>query len=197
MRTKQLLAATAISLLPLTPAAAEMVGYPLSGVTTPDFGQPSDLNTEYPAGTAWSVRVEWDSDASPLFLGEAQSSFRLTRLTLTLQGKSGPWTTSSLAGKPSFSLNQYGNTDEIQFTSGWGPEQHSNPKIGNWTPYSIDVALGDPTGNAISSLETAPTSIALADWSDAPFQTYFKFYLSNDPDHGTFDIKLKGSGKGS
>ncbi len=170
-----LLAFTAATCLP---ALAATVSHTFSGVTTINQGISGDIATEFPVGTKWTVTVEWDTAAAPRSTPTTtQSSYPLTKFTVSLQGKTGTWTTSSLAGQPSFSLNKL-SFHEIQFTSGWGPANHSNPTIENLAPYSINVALQDPTGKALSSLTPAPTGIDLGKW-DIP-ESEFKIYLSEN-----------------
>lgn len=170
-----LLAVTAATCLP---ALAATVSHTFTGVTTNNQALSGSIATEFPVGTKWTVTVEWDSAAAPRFTPTStQSSFPLTKFTVSLQGKTGTWTTSSLAGQPSFSLNKPG-FHEIQFTSGWGPANHTNPTIENLAPYSINVTLKDPSGKAISSLDSAPAGIDLAKWDIA--SSDFKIYLSEN-----------------
>lgn len=169
-----LLAFTAATCLP---ALAAPVSHTFSGVTTSNVVDPGAIATEFPVGTKWTVKVEWDSASAPLFSSDTQGQYPLTKFTTTLQGKSGVWTTSSLADKASFTLGKYG-VHEIQFTSGWGPENHSNPNIENHQPFSINVTLKDPTGTALPTLTPAPTGIDMSQWDIAGSD--FKIYLSND-----------------
>jgi hypothetical protein len=163
-------------------AVAAIVSHTLTGVTTTNFVEAGDITAEFPVGTRWSAVVEWDTASAPLFLDASQGQYRLTKLTLTLNGTTGNWTTSSVAGKPSFTLNYVsgGAQDEIQFTSGWGPADHTNQTIENWQPYSINLILSDPTGTAIPALSPAPTGINPADWSPLVAKSYLKIYLNND-----------------
>lgn len=172
-RNLHILLATAI--VSATSAAAATVGHTFTGVTTFNMVAAGAITTEFPVGTRWTVRVEWDAAAPYTGLYTGQATYALTKFTATLEGKSGTWTTSSLPGKASFSLNEYGGTDEIQFTSGWGPENHTNQVIENWAPYSINVTLKDPSGTAITSLGTTPTGVDLSKWSESEF----KIYLDN------------------
>ena len=130
----------------------------------------------------------YDTSAAVAAFGlPGQATYALTRFTATFEGRSGTWTTSSLPGKASFSLNEFGGTDEIQFTSGWGPENHTNQVIENWAPYSINVTLKDPAGTAITSLATTPTAVDLTKWSESEF----KIYLNNEASsriYGTVDL---------
>lgn len=169
------LASAALALVSIVSADAKTVGQTFTGVTT---SQPSELNSEFPTGTKWTLRVEWDDSAASLFTGPTQSSWRLTKLTLTLQGKSGPWTTSSLADKPSFSLGEYGGSDEIQFTSGWGPAAHTNQTIGSLQPYSINLVIADPTGTAFNGVTPVPSIIDLSKFDMS--QSHLKFYLDDN-----------------
>lgn len=169
-----LLAFTAATCLP---ALAATVTHTFTGVTTVNQGISGDIVTEFPVGTKWIVTVDWDTAGAPLFTSSTQGQFRLSRFTVTLQGKTGNWTTSSLPDKASFTLNKLGS-HEIQFTSGWGPDNHTTTTIENLSPYSINVTLKDPTGTAISSLSSAPAGIDLAKWDIATSD--FKIYLSEN-----------------
>lgn len=162
-------------------ATAGTVSYTIKGVTTTNFVETGDITTEFPVGTPWTLRVEWDNAAAPLGQTATQCQYRLTQLTLTFDGASGPWTTSSLANKPSFTLNYIsgGLQDEIQFTSGWGPADHTNQTIENWQPYSVNLVLSDPTGTAIPALTPAPSIIDFTDWSPLVAKSYLKLYLNN------------------
>ncbi|RYD45996.1 MAG: hypothetical protein EOP85_08290, partial [Verrucomicrobiaceae bacterium] len=168
-----LLALTAAACLP---AFAATVTHTFSGVTTSNWVAEGPITSEFPIGTKWTVTAQWDSASAPLFSSDTQSQYRLTKFTTTLQGKTGTWTTSSLADKASFTLNKFGS-DEIQFTSGWGPANHTNQTIGDLAPYSINVTLKDPTGKAISTLNSAPSAIDLAKWDLV--NSEFKIYLSD------------------
>ncbi len=101
-------------------------------------------------------------------------------LTFTLQGKSGSWTTSALPDKASFTLNKSGSNHEIQFTTSWGPANHSNQTIGSLAPFSVNLSLQDPTGTAIGSLSAAPGAINLSKFDAST--SYLKVYLNNDAD---------------
>lgn len=160
------------AILGVTSATAATVGHTFTGVTVDNLFVSDAIRTEFPGGTRWTVRVEWDSAAPYTGLSTNQSGFALTKFTVTLEGKGGTWTTSSLPGKASFSLGQYEGSHEIQFTSGFGPENHTNPVIEDVAPYSINVTLTDPTGTAISSLESTPTGVDLSKWSDSEFKIY-------------------------
>lgn len=181
-----ILSAAALAVFSLATAGAATVGHTFKGVTT---SQPSALDTEFPAGTQWTLRVEWDDSAAATFASDTQSSFPLTKLTLTLQGASGSWTTSSLPGEASFGLGKFGGSHEIQFTSGWGPGDHSNQTIGSLQPWSINVTLSDPTGTALPNLTPVPSSIDLSKWDAAASE--FKMYLSENAFQvmrGTLDL---------
>ena len=175
-----LLAAAAFGLVSFPAAYSAIVGVTFTGVTTPDFAFPSGLLGEFPAGTKWSLRVEWDDSAAPTFSSATQAGYALTKMTFTLQGKSGAWTTSSVSANRSFSLSKNGGGHEIQFTSGWGPADHTNQTLpGGAQPYSINLTLGDPTGTALPVLTPAPKGIDPAAWSPDATKTYLKFYLNN------------------
>lgn len=163
-------------------ATAEIVSQTFTGLTTRNQVEDGAITTAFPVGTRWTVMVEWDSAAAYTFLTTTQASYSLTKFTVTLEGTNGVWTTSSLPNKASFSLGKYGATNEIQFTSGWGPENHTNTVIENGQPYSINLTLTDPTGTAISSLGTPPTTIDPAAWKDSDF----KIYLNNDANRAIY-----------
>lgn len=169
---KHLLTFLAPAVLCVTSATAATVGHTFTGVTTTNQFTSSGINSEFPVGTRWTVRAEWDSAAPYTGLYPNQSTFALTKFTVTFEGQGGTWTTSSLPGKASFSLNQFGGTHEIQFTSGWGPGNHTNPVIEDLAPYSINVTLTDPTATAIPSLESTPTGVDLTKWSGSEFKIY-------------------------
>jgi hypothetical protein len=185
--TKKLSILLATTIIAATSATAATVGHTFTGVTTTNMVAAGAITTEFPVGTRWTVRVEWDGAAPYTGLYPGQASYALTKFTATFAGRSGTWTTSSLPGKASFSLNEFGGTDEIQFTSGWGPENHTNQVIENWAPYSINVTLKDPTATAITSLATTPTAVDLTKWSESEF----KIYLNNEASsriYGTVDL---------
>ncbi|MCB1129791.1 MAG: choice-of-anchor D domain-containing protein [Verrucomicrobiae bacterium] len=170
-----LIASAALALVSIGSADAKIVGQTFTGATT---SQPSELTAEFPTGTKWTLRVEWDDSAAPLFTSDTQSQWRVTKLTLTLQGKSGAWTCSSVSGQPSFTLNEYGGSDEIQFTSGWGPAAHTNQTIGSLQPYSINLVIADPTGTAFNGVTPVPSMIDLSKFDMS--QSHLKFYLDNN-----------------
>ena len=169
-----LLASAALALVSIVSADAKIVGHTFTGTTT---SQPSELGAEFPAGTKWTLRVEWDDAAAALFTSDTQSQWRLTKLTLTLEGRNGTWTCSSVGGQPSFTLNEFGGTDEIQFTSGWGPAAHTNKTIGSLQPYSINVTLSDPTGTALAGVTPVPSGIDTSEWDETASE--FKFYVDS------------------
>lgn len=180
MRTPSAALAAALILTHAT-TGAKTISYTLSGVTTLNMVQAGDFTSEFPVGTKWSAVLEWDNASSALFLSDTQGQYRLTRFKITLQGKSGPWSTSSLPENGAFTLNlpfAPGGKHELQFTSGWGPNVHSNPVIENLQPYSANIILGDPTAKAITSLSPAPSVLKTSDWSLAFADSYLKFYLS-------------------
>lgn len=168
-----LIAFTAATCLP---ALAAPVGHTFSGITTSNVVDPGDFTTEFPVGTKWTVQVAWDSAATGEVFSDSQAKYPLTKFTLTLQGKSGTWTTSSLADRASFSLNKFG-THEIQFTSGFDPSHYSMPNIEGQQVFSINVTLKDPTGTSIGAFTPAPTGIDLSKWDIAASE--FKMYMSN------------------
>lgn len=160
-------------------ASAAIVNRTFKGVIDLNWAEGA-ITKEFPVGTPWKAEMEWDSSSAPLSLGETQVQYRLTKFTFTLQGPKGKWTTSARPEKASFGFSYIGGglQHEMQFTSGWGPSGHTNPKIANYQPYSINIVLTDPTGTAIPSLETAAASFNPADWSAEG--SYFKLYLNND-----------------
>lgn len=186
-----LLASVAIAIASIAPVSAAIVSQTFTGVTT---SQPAELNSEFPAGTKWTLVLKWDDTAAPLSTTPTQTSWRVTKMTLTLQGKSGAWTTSAVANSPSFTLNEFAGTDSIQFTSGWGPAAHTNPTIGSLQPYSINLVLEDPTGSALAGVTPVPSMIDLSKWD--PAQSHLKFYLSNDASKTIFgSIDLASAAK--
>jgi hypothetical protein len=70
----------------LTAAKVEQT---FTGVTYLNIVTSSKFNEEFPLGTRWTMRVEWYDTTKPDFLSETQSSYKIGKLTLTLQGKSG------------------------------------------------------------------------------------------------------------
>jgi hypothetical protein len=161
------------------PAMAGTISYTFKGVTTSNDATGA-ITTEFPLGTPWTLQAEWDSTATPLSLDPMQCQYRLTKLTVTLDGVSGKWTTSSLPNKPSMNLGKYpGNVHELQFTSGASAVDHTNQTIANWKPYSANIVLSDPTGTAISSFTPVPTTIDMTDWTANVANTHFKLYVTN------------------
>ena len=171
-----------LSALCLSTATSALVTKTFHGVTTKNWVySTSALAAEFPVGTAWTLKLGYDTASAPLYQSSAQAQYRLTELTITLQGVSGPWTTSSLPGQAAFTLNQggAGSADSIQFTSGWGPAAHSNPKIADMEPYSINLTLSDPGGSAIAALSPAPSGIDQIAWSPRVEDSYLKIYLNS------------------
>jgi len=177
----------ALSLVLMSAASAATVGNTFTGVTTPGL-LPEDLSAEFPTGTRWTMVVEWDSAATSE-PSDTQASFPATKLTLTLQGKNGAWTTSAKPGKASFSLGTFGGVHSIQFTTSWGPDSVTNATIGSLAPYSINLTLEDPTQTAITSMTNAPAAIDLSKWVSDKNQ--FKMYLNNEGNrvmYGSVDL---------
>lgn len=172
-------AITASACLTLS-ALAGTISYTFKGVTTQNDVPAGAITTEFPLGTPWTLQVEWDSAAAPLSLDPMQCQYRLTKLTVTLDGVSGKWTTSSLPNKPSMNLGKYpGNLHELQFTSGASAADHTNQTIANWKAYSANIVLSDPTGTAISSFTPVPTTVDMTDWTPNVTNTHFKLYVTN------------------
>jgi hypothetical protein len=166
----------------LSTGDSALVTKTFNGVTTKNWVFPtSSVATKFPVGTAWTLKVSYDTASAPLYQSSAQAQYRLTELSFTLYGVSGPWTTSSLPGQASFTLNQGtpGGADQIQFTSGWGPAGLSNPTIADMEPYSINLTLSDPSGSAISTLLPAPSEIDLLAWSSRVEDSFLKIYLNS------------------
>jgi hypothetical protein len=178
------LLAVLLPLLGAAPLPAVIVSYTLSGVTTTNFILAGALNTAMPEGSTWTAVVSWDTGASTMSSSGTQAQYRLSSMSFTLQGTGGTWTTGVNASDyaPSFTTNYQngGAKDEIQFTSGWGPSNHTNATIYDYQPYSINLVLGDPTGTAIPSLTPAPTFLDLANWNTSTSHSYMKLYLNND-----------------
>lgn len=157
--------------------SAAIVGHTFTGKT--NLYTITGFENEYPLGSEYELRVEWDDTAVGEVYNENQAGYPLTKFTLTIKGKSGNWTSSSLPGKASFSLNRIeGFPDEIQFTSGWGPENHTNGTIPGGQTYSINLVLGDPTATALSTLSPIPSAIDPAIWSADENESYLKFYVT-------------------
>lgn len=170
-------------LLALSPALtlkAAPVSQIFEGVTVANPAQPGALNAEFPPGTPWTLEVAWDNEAAPLSSTPPQSSYRLTTLTITLEGTSGNWTTSAVMDQASFGLLQNTGYHEVQFTSGSGTEDHTVQTIGSSGVYSVNLTLGDPTGTAVPALTPVPSSFDLADFSASVFRSYLKIYLNNE-----------------
>lgn len=148
------------------------------GVTV---SQPSSLASEFPAGTTWKLDVEWDDAALPDSTTPEQASYPLVTLTLTLGGRSGDWSSSAVIDAASFGLLRTTSYHEVQFTSGWGPSDHTTPAIGGLDVYSINLTLADLTGTAIPALTPIPGApFDLADFSQRVAESYLKVYLSED-----------------
>lgn len=180
------------TILSAASAGATIVGFTFTGVTTTNVVETGAITDEFPIGTPWTARAEWDTGSAPLFLGENQGQFRLTKFTLTLTGQTGTWTSSALPDKASFTLNEFGGSDEIQFTTSFGPANHTNPTIENWDLYNFNVILKDPSGTAITNLGTAPDGIDLSKWSPLVADSQLKIYLNNDANRyilGSIDME--------
>lgn len=171
---------TAVLFAPLVSQAggSSIVGRAYSGVTVSNPGQPAALNAEFPPGTPWMLQVEWETTAPPLSSSGNQAQYRLTQLTLTLQGTSGDWVSEALMDKGSFFLLQNTGYHEVQFTSGSHPSDHSNPTIGTFSVDSINLTLADQTGTAIPSLTPAPqAAFDPADFSPSVSLSFLKIYI--------------------
>jgi hypothetical protein len=176
--TRSLRTALVIALFPVSSLLGNTVGYTLSGVTTANLFTGPAIPAEFPVGTPFTATVQWETTSAPLFLSSTQGQYRLTEFTLSFTGKSGTWTTSALMDKGSFTLNHLGggSSHELQFTTSWGPENVTNPMIEDLAPFSANLVLKDFTGTAIPSLDSAPGSLDLADWSAET--SYLKLYLN-------------------
>lgn len=162
--------------------SAGTASHTFTGVTTQNAFVGGEFEAEFPVGTRWTAVVEWDTSASASFLSETQGGYPASKMTVSLQGVSGNWTTSSLPNEATYSLGYVlgGTQDEIQFNSGWGPTKHTNQNIESLQVFSINVVLNDPTATAIPALSPAPTGIDLSAWNLGSGDSYFKMYLSND-----------------
>lgn len=138
---------------------------------------PSDLAAEFPRGSRWTLEVEWDDEDDPTEIDNERAGYLLSNLTLTIEGVSGPFTTSSTAG--SFGMLKQGGYHEVQFTSGWGPDDHDNPTIGDYDVYSINLTLGDDMATALGALEPAPSSFEAGDFSNEASVSYLTIYLDD------------------
>lgn len=157
---------------------ADPVLQTFEGVTV---SQPSALASEFPAGTSWTLDVAWDDAAVPDSTTAEQASYPLVTLTLTLGGQSGDWSSSAVMDAASFGLLKTTGYHEVQFTSGWGPSDHTTTTIGTFDVYSINLTLGDPTGTAVPALTPVPGSpFDLAGFSERVADSYLKVYLSDD-----------------
>jgi len=150
------------------------------GVTVANPAQPGTLNAEFPPGTPWTLEVAWDNASPTLDSSANQAGYRLTTLTITLEGTSGNWTTSAVMDQASVGLLQTTGYHEVQFTSGFGTEDHTVQTIGSSDVYSVNLTLGDPTGTAVPALTPIPGSFDLADFSASVSQSYLKIYLNNE-----------------
>lgn len=170
-------------LLALSPALtlkAAPVSQIFEGVTVANPDQPAALNAEFPPGTPWSLEVAWDNASLPLDSSANSAQYRATMLTLTLEGISGNWTTSSVMDEASVGLLQTTGYHEVQFTSGFGPADHTVQTIGTSDVYSVNLTLGDPTGTAVPALTPAPGIFDIADFSASLSQSYLRIYLNNE-----------------
>lgn len=175
MKSTIFLFLAALVFLPVLDAAPVMQTF--EGVTV---RQPAGLAAEFPAGTPWTLDVEWDDAAVPNDSDPSYATYPLVTLTLTLDGQSGPWSTSSVMDAASFTMSKYEDSHEVQFTSGWGPSDHTQMTIGGFDVYSINLTLGDPTSTAIPSVTPVPAGIDPADFSQRFADSYLHFYLSQD-----------------
>lgn len=145
-------------------AHAVLVSQEFTGALLNDVSLSQEFNSEFPAGTKWKLRVEWDDAQTALFIGDTQSQWSTTSMTLTLEGKSGAWTSSAANSGGTFSLNQYGTIDEIQFTSGWGPDAHTNADLAGYPLYSFNLVFTHSSGEAIDGVSEVPSRIDLSKW---------------------------------
>jgi hypothetical protein len=136
-----------------------------------------ELNDEFPVGTAWEVRVEWDDTEVGEVYMENQAGYPLTKFTMTLKGKSGDWTSSSLPGKARMLLNRFGS-HELSFSGGYAPESYTNGAIPGGATYYIGVILSDPTNTALPDITKIPGPVDTKIWSAT--DSHLKFYISND-----------------
>lgn len=171
-----LLLSALVSTLTLQAAPVSQI---FEGVTVNNPEQPAALGTEFPAGTPWTLVVEWDDTALPLDPPTNQAQYRVTSLTLTLAGTNGDWTTSAQADKASFWLLRNTGYHEVQFTTAWGPANHTTTDIGGFNIGNINLTLADPTGTAIPALTPAPSPFDLANFSPSVSLSNLKIYLGN------------------
>lgn len=167
-----------VSTLCPTLSNAAPITQSFEGVTVSNPNQPAALNTEFPAGTPWTLDVAWDDAAIPLNSSATQAGYRLTTFTLTLEGVSGDWSSSSVMDEASFGLLQTTGYHEVQFSSGWGPTDHTEQSIEGFSVVSINLTLGDPTGTAINALTPVPGPFDLANFNASLSQSYLRFYLN-------------------
>lgn len=148
------------------------------GVTV---SQPAGLAAEYPAGTPWTLDLEWDDAAMANSVDPQAANYPLVTLTLTLDGQSGPWTTSAVVDVASFTLFQGNGYHEVQFTSGFDTANHTTTMIGGLDVHSINLTLTDRTENAIPALTPIPgMPFDLANFGQSFADSYLKVYLSQD-----------------
>lgn len=171
---KMLSTSLATALLITSVAHAETVTQTFEGIV---LRPPSDLAAEFPRGSRWTLEVEWDDEDDPTEIDSERAGYSLSNLTLTIEGVAGPFTASSTAG--SFGMLKQSGYHEVQFTSGWGPEDHDNATIGDYDVYSINLTLGDGTATALADLEPAPSSFEVGDFSDRVSVTYLTIYLDD------------------
>lgn len=146
------------------------------GVTV---SQPAGLAAEYPAGTPWTLNVEWDDAATANSSDPQAANYPLVTLTLILDGQSGPWTTTSVVDAASFTLFQGTGYHEVQFTSGAGAADHTIMTIGGFDVFSINLTLTDRTETAIPALTPIPVApYDLANFSQRFSDSYLSFYLN-------------------
>lgn len=172
-----LLLSALVSTLTLQAAPVSQI---FEGVTVNNPAQPAALNAEFPPGTPWTLEVAWDNADLPLDSSPNDANYRLTTLTITLEGTSGNWTTSAVMDSASFTLLQTTGYHEVQFTSGFGTDDHTVQTIGTSDVFSVNLTLGDPTGSAFPTLTPVPGSFDLADFGASVSQSYLKIYLNNE-----------------
>ena len=159
-------------------AQAKLVSQEFTGVLLNNTGLSQAFNNEFPAGTKWKVLVEWDDEQQALYMGDTQSQWATTKMTLSFQGKSGTWTSSAANSGGTFSLNQYATIDEIQFTSGWGPDAHTNPTLADYPLYSFNLVFTHSMGEAIDGVAQVPSQIDLSKWMLSISE--LKIYVNNN-----------------
>jgi hypothetical protein len=172
---RSLFAVSSVVFASFSSLSAAIIGHTFTGKTNQNPAL--ELDDEFPVGTVWEVRVEWDDAAVGEVFDERSAFYPLTRFTLTLKGRSGDWTTSSLPGQAGLGLSRYG-AHEIQFTSGSGPEDHTNVTIPGGQTYSINVVLSDPTNTALPDITKIPGPIDLSKWTPESRYSHLKFYMT-------------------